>query len=128
MTNARNTDRSTSHAAAKDLSVADRIQVRSHHIQHIRRGLADWELDDFSPAGHQNGRWRKRRCDLCTDKYDKFLIAAEDDPTWIGDKERRNPHTQKWQKVWIVRVRDVPALPRLAITNETAERGFFNVG
>lgn len=64
MTNARNSDPETSHKAAKDISRADRALV--YAMFHKYRKLADFQLEELL-GGRENGRWRKRRCDLKRD-------------------------------------------------------------
>jgi len=105
-TNARNDDRSTSHATDPAFEkAADFAKVKNIHLHFIKRGLTDFELDDCC-GGHMNGRWRKRRSDLTLGsaaRCEKILCAAEDCSSWIGDRQRRNPNTSKSQKVWIIR-------------------------
>lgn len=121
-TNSRGGDRSTSHGTDPAVEkAADLARVKNIHLHFIKRGLADFELDDCC-GGHMNGRWRKRRSDLTVDslaKCEKILCAAEDNPDWVGDRQRRNPNTGKWQKVWIVRPQ--AEIHRALVLNEALE-------
>lgn len=127
--NARDSDPTTSHATnptiESDLK-ADRAKVRFFHYGYIRRGLTDWELDDLC-GGHMNGRWRKRRCDLTIGSKapgEKILIMAQDCPGWTGEHERRNPRTNKWQKVWVVRPHQEAPATTGTVTEQVASYFF----
>jgi hypothetical protein len=126
-TNARNTDPSTSHQGLGKTAAADRAQVRFYHIENTIRGLTDFELDDLC-GGHQNGRWRKRRCDLTIGSAaqgEKILIAAKDCRGWKGDLKRQNSRTGKWQLVWVLAELSKPE--EITKVSHTDNYGLFDV-
>jgi hypothetical protein len=89
--NARNSDPSTSHAAADgdDVKRQDRARVWAEFLAVEPRPLADFQLEERL-GGANNGKWRKRRSDLSRDEW---LVAAG---------KVQCPHTGREQLQWKV--------------------------
>jgi hypothetical protein len=103
-THARDSDRSTSHAAIDPESLeisVNREKVRLLHMMHVDEGLIDDTLGQFyGPT--KDREHSKRRSDITVGSKaacEKSLVAAEDCPSWTGEKERVGL-TGRRQKVW----------------------------
>src|SRR6266576_3432188 len=104
-THARDTDPSTSHVAIDPRSLEIAInceRVRLIHLMNIDDGLIDDTLGlYYGPT--KDREHSKRRSDITVGskaQCEKSLVAAEDCPSWTGDKERIGL-VGRPQKVWI---------------------------